>query len=130
MQTSTTGDDLKVGISNKQILKIALPISLAMLVPQINFVVNNVFLGKLGEKELAIAGITGVIYLVFALIGNGLNSQSALCRVGNSGGEPVKMSVPVMQGVSSEMKQEYQSPERFSHASRTNGLMNGNNLLY
>jgi multidrug resistance protein, MATE family len=87
MQTAATGDDLKVGISNKQILKIALPISLAMLVPQINFVVNNVFLGKLGEKELAIAGITGVIYLVFALIGNGLNSglQALISRRAGEG---------------------------------------------
>ena len=52
----------------------ALPISLAMLVPQINFITNNVFLGALGEKELASAGITGVYYLIFAVIGNGLNN--------------------------------------------------------
>ena len=74
MEPAALNNDLKVEISTRQILKIALPISLAMLVPQINFVVNNVFLGQLGEKELATAGITGVIYLVFALIGNGLNN--------------------------------------------------------
>ena len=60
----------------------ALPISLAMLVPQINFITNNVFLGGLGEQELASAGITGVYYLIFAVIGNGLNNglQSLIGR--------------------------------------------------
>ena len=52
----------------------ALPISLAMLVPQINFITNNIFLGNLGELELACAGITGVYYLIFAVVGNGLNN--------------------------------------------------------
>lgn len=65
---------LQVEISNRQILKIALPISLAMLAPQINFVTNNIFLSKLGETILGTAGITGVFYLIFALVGNGLNS--------------------------------------------------------
>ncbi len=74
MQDSILHNDLRVGITNRQILKIALPISLAMLVPQINFVTNNYFLGKLGESELGTAGITGVFYLIFALVGNGLNS--------------------------------------------------------
>lgn len=67
-------NDLQVEISNRQILMMALPISLAMLVPQLNFVTNNIFLSGLGETELGIAGITGVFYLIFALIGNGLNS--------------------------------------------------------
>jgi len=74
--------DLRVEISDKQILKIALPISLALLVPQLNFVANSVFLSGLGETELGAAGITGVFYLVFALVGNGLNSglQSLIAR--------------------------------------------------
>ncbi len=60
----------------------ALPISLAMLVPQINFITNNIFLGGLGENELASAGITGVYYLIFAVIGNGLNNglQALIAR--------------------------------------------------
>jgi Na+-driven multidrug efflux pump len=52
----------------------AMPISLALLVPQVNFITNNIFLGSLGERELASAGITGVYYLVFAVIGNGLSN--------------------------------------------------------
>jgi multidrug resistance protein, MATE family len=74
--------DLQVDVSTKQILKIALPITLALLVPQLNFVANTVFLSNLGETELGAAGITGVYYLVFALVGNGLNSglQSLIAR--------------------------------------------------
>lgn len=60
----------------------AMPISLAILVPQINFITNNIFLAGLGEQSLASAGITGVYYLIFAVIGNGLNNgvQSLIAR--------------------------------------------------
>jgi len=66
--------NLQVGVSYRQILKIAMPIAAAILVPQINFITNNIFLGGLGEQQLAVAGITGVYYLIFAVIGFGLNS--------------------------------------------------------
>jgi MATE family multidrug resistance protein len=73
---------LKIETGYRQILGMALPISLAMLVPQINFITNNIFLGTLGEQELASAGITGVFYLIFAVIGNGLNNglQALIAR--------------------------------------------------
>lgn len=67
-------NQLQVDLSTKQILKIALPISLALLVPQFNFIINNVFLGHLSEQALATASITGVYYLIFAGIGFGLNN--------------------------------------------------------
>lgn len=65
----------------------ALPISMAMLVPQLNFITNNIFLGGLGEQELASAGITGVYYLIFAVIGNGLNNglQALIARRAGQG---------------------------------------------
>lgn len=74
--------ELRLTTGYKQILMMALPISLAMLVPQINFITNNIFLGALGEQELASAGITGVYYLIFAVIGNGLNNglQALIAR--------------------------------------------------
>jgi len=74
--------DLRLQTNTRQILGLALPISLAILVPQINFITNNIFLGGIGEKELANAGITGVYYLIFAVIGNGLNSglQALIAR--------------------------------------------------
>src|SRR5438132_9245028 len=74
--------DLRLQTSTSQIFKMALPISLAMLVPQINFITNNVFLAGLGQRQLASAGITGVFYLIFAVIGNGLNNglQALIAR--------------------------------------------------
>ncbi|MBL7854268.1 MAG: MATE family efflux transporter [Cyclobacteriaceae bacterium] len=74
--------DLRLDTSYRQILAMALPISLAMLVPQINFITNNIFLGGLGERELASAGVTGVYYLIFAVAGSGLNNglQALIAR--------------------------------------------------
>ncbi|MBA4197445.1 MAG: hypothetical protein C0459_07815 [Chitinophaga sp.] len=74
--------DFRVSINYKQILRIAMPIAFAIMVPQINFITNNIFLGRLSEKALAVAGITGVYYLIFAVIGNGLNNglQSLIAR--------------------------------------------------
>src|SRR5688572_227661 len=88
MATTPSHTGLQVEVSNRQILKIALPITLALLVPQINFLINNAFLGHIdkdpaiAETILGTAGITGVFYLIFALVGNGLNSglQGLLSR--------------------------------------------------
>lgn len=82
MSTATTTADLRVKVSNRQILKIALPITAAMFIPNVNFIINNIFLGHLNENILAVAGITGVYYLIFALIGQGLNNglQSLISR--------------------------------------------------
>lgn len=104
MSSTSEHTNLQAEISNRQILKIALPISLAMLVPQINFITNNIFLGQLGETELGTAGITGVFYLVFALVGNGLNTglQGLIARragenrpeeIGRLFGQAVRMAL-------------------------------------
>ena len=74
MGVSNSPLNLQIATGNKQILQIALPISAAIIVPQINFITNNIFLSGLGQRELGIAGITGVYYLLFAVIGNGLNN--------------------------------------------------------
>jgi putative MATE family efflux protein len=82
MSEAAKHPDLRVLISNRQILKIALPIAAAIVVPQINFITNNIFLGGLGQQSLAVAGITGVYYLIFAVIGIGLNNglQALIAR--------------------------------------------------
>ena len=74
MGVSNSPLNFQIATGNKQILQIALPISAAIIVPQINFITNNIFLSGLGQRELGIAGITGVYYLLFAVIGNGLNN--------------------------------------------------------
>lgn len=73
---------LQVEVSNRQIFKIAAPISLAILVPQVNFITNNIFLGHYSQHALAVASITGVYYLIFAMIGFGFNNglQTIIAR--------------------------------------------------
>lgn len=87
MPAPPTATDLRVAISDRQILAIALPISFSIFVPQINFITNNIFLGHLGEQSLAAAGITGVYYLIFAVIGFGLNNglQAMISRRAGQG---------------------------------------------
>ncbi len=82
MSSTAAQQKLRVAINNRQILAIALPISFSIFVPQINFVTNNIFLGVLGEESLAAAGITGVFYLIFAVLGAGLNNglQALIAR--------------------------------------------------
>ena len=74
MSDLNTTPSLQVNVSSKQILAISLPIGLAILVPQINFIINSIFLGSLSSQALAIAGITGVYYLIFGVMGQGLNN--------------------------------------------------------
>jgi len=74
MSETKINSTLQVGISYRQIFKIALPISLAILVPQANFIINNIFLGHYNQQALATASITGVFYLIFAMIGFALNN--------------------------------------------------------
>ncbi len=82
MANKTHHSNLQLAITNKQILKIALPISFAVLVPQFNFITNNIFLGHYSQEALATASITGVYYLIFAMIGFGLNNglQTMIAR--------------------------------------------------
>ncbi len=47
---------------------------MAKLIPELNYLFNAAFLGHMGSKELALAGITGVYYLIFSAIGYGLNN--------------------------------------------------------
>lgn len=82
MSSSTSNIKLQVDISYRQILRIAMPVAASFVVPQINFITNNIFLGGLGEQPLAVAGITGVYYLIFGVIGTGLNNglQALIAR--------------------------------------------------
>jgi len=87
METAAVNKDLRVKVDNRQILSIALPITLAILIPQVNMLTNSIFLGQLSEEALGNAGITGVFYLIFAVAGNGLNNalQTVFSRYAGSG---------------------------------------------
>lgn len=67
-------NSLQLKTGYRDIMGLAFPITASLLIPQINFITNLVFLGSLGEEVLAMAGITGVYYLIFSVIGHGLNS--------------------------------------------------------
>jgi MATE family multidrug resistance protein len=100
MESTAAINDLKVNVTNKQILSIALPITLAILIPQINMLTNSIFLGHVSEKALGDAGITGVFYLIFAVAGNGLNNamQSVFSRNAGSG-NPEAFKTILSQGM-------------------------------
>ena len=100
MESGASIKDLKIQVTNKQILSIALPLTFAILVPQINMLTNSIFLGHLSIEALGNAGITGVFYLIFAVAGHGLNSgmQSVFSR--HAGSDDTKaFKIILSQGV-------------------------------
>ncbi len=81
--TANSSLQLQVSTSYRHILKLAMPIAASMLVPQLNFVTNNIFIGHFLKAEyLGVAAITGVYYLIFACIGLGFNNglQALIAR--------------------------------------------------
>jgi MATE family multidrug resistance protein len=65
---------LKVDTSVKGIILLTLPISFSKLIPELNYLFNAAFLGHMGSKELAMAGITGVYYLIFSAMGYAIST--------------------------------------------------------
>lgn len=100
MDAAASHSDLRVQVTNKQVLSIALPITFAILIPQINLLTNSIFLGRLSNEALGNAGITGVFYLIFAVAGNGLNSalQTVFSKYAGSG-DTKAFKVILAQGV-------------------------------
>ena len=100
METGATLNDLKVQVNNKQILSIALPITLSILIPQLNLLINSIFLGKVSEEALGNAGLTGVFYLIFAVAGHGLNNAMQTVFSKNAGsGNPENFKTILSQGI-------------------------------
>ncbi len=68
--------------SYKHILSVALPMSLAIMIPQVSILANSIFLGNYvstdglvhGKEALSVAGVAGIYYLVYAMICFGLAS--------------------------------------------------------
>ncbi|MFY7880374.1 MAG: MATE family efflux transporter [Lacibacter sp.] len=94
------GQSLKLQVSYRSILALSLPISFSLLIPFLNFTTNNYFISHLGEKEMGIAGITGVYFLIMAIIGNGFNSALQAIVSRKAGEEqPEAIGTIVMQGM-------------------------------
>jgi multidrug resistance protein, MATE family len=81
---------VRVFATNKSIIRLALPISLALAIPQISFLANTAFLGRYGERELGVNGVAGIFYLTLSMIGYGLSSgiQIQLARRAGEGDNP------------------------------------------
>jgi putative MATE family efflux protein len=100
MESYPSNNDLKVKVDSRQILSIAMPITLAILVPQLNLLVNSIFLGHLSNQALGNAGITGVFYLIFAVAGHGLSSSMQSVFSGYAGsGKPEAFKTVLSQGI-------------------------------
>lgn len=67
-------EHLGIAVTNRQILRLAAPVSLSILIPQLSFFTNTVFVASLGERELGVNGITGVFFMILSMIGYGLAS--------------------------------------------------------
>jgi MATE family multidrug resistance protein len=78
---------VKVSATNRDIIRLAAPISLALIIPQISFLANTAFLGRLGERELGVNGVSGIFYLTLSMIGYGLTNgiQVQLARRAGEG---------------------------------------------
>jgi Na+-driven multidrug efflux pump len=100
MESHVANNDLRVKVNNKQILSIAIPITLAIIIPQLNLLVNSIFLGHLSNEALGNAGITGIFYLIFAVAGHGLNSSMQSVFSGYAGsGKPEAFKTVLSQGI-------------------------------
>lgn len=74
--------DIRVQTSFSQILRLALPIAVAILIPQISMLTNTIFLGYYQpsggaydtQHVLAASGIAAIFYLTLLMIGYGLSS--------------------------------------------------------
>ena len=100
MERTPSENDMKVRIDSRQILSIALPISISILIPQLNMLVNNIFLGHLSQQAMGDAGVTGIYYMIFAVAGYGMNSALQSVFSGYAGsGETKFFNVVLAQGI-------------------------------
>ena len=100
MEAIAAINKLKVDVTNRQILSIALPITFSILIPQINLLINSIFLGHVSQQALGNAGITGVYYLIFAVAGHGLNNAMQTVFSKNAGaGQHHNFKIILAQGI-------------------------------
>jgi len=86
--------------SNKQIIKISLPILLSLLAQNIIQVVDTAFLGRVGEVELGASALAGIIYIALYTLcfGFSMGSQILIGRR-NGEGNYSKIGDIVIQGI-------------------------------
>ena len=91
-------DSLKLKNSYRHIFSVALPMSLAIMIPQLSILANTIFLGNyessngivLGKDALAVAGVAGIYHLVYAMVTFGLASGILMLMSRKAGEEDPK----------------------------------------
>ena len=90
--------DLKSKNSYRHIFNVALPMSLAIMIPQLSILANTIFLGNYestnglvqGKDALSVAGVAGIYYLVYAMVSFGLASGILMLMSRKAGEEDAK----------------------------------------
>lgn len=93
-------ENLKVQNTYRNILRIALPISIAILIPQLNILTNTIFLGYYKpsisgfstQDMLAASGVAGIYYLTMVMLDYGLVS-GVLMLMSRKAGENDKKGI-------------------------------------
>lgn len=70
----------------KDIWKVSLPIMLGLLTQNVMQITNTIFLGRVGEVEFGAAGLAGIYYIAFFMLGFGF-SIGAQIMIGRRNGE-------------------------------------------
>lgn len=86
--------------SYKDIWLVSLPIMLGLLTQNIMQITNTIFLGRVGEVEFGAAGLAGIYYIAFFMLGFGF-SIGAQIMIGRRNGERNydQIGTIVMQGM-------------------------------
>ena len=90
----SSGTHIQVSNSYANIIRLALPVSIAILIPQVNIMTNTVFLGYYQPAHslfttqdlLAASGIAGIYYLTLVMVGYGLSSGLLMLMSRKAGG--------------------------------------------
>ncbi len=91
---------MQVSLSYRSILSLVLPLCVALIIPQLNILINTAFLGRLGEAELGVNGIAGLFYLALSMVGYGLASGEQVQMARRAGeGDAAGMMRIVRNGV-------------------------------
>lgn len=88
--------------SNREILKITLPVLVSLLMEQLVGLTDTVYLGHYGDgrTELAASALAGVFYLVVFMLGFGFSvGAQVLIARRNGEGRPTEIGPLFMQGV-------------------------------
>ncbi len=81
--------------SNREIIKITLPVLLSLLMEQLIGITDTAYLGRVGEAELGASAIAGVFYLVIFMLGFGFSIGAQVIMARRNGEGDFKAIGPV-----------------------------------